>query len=175
VRATFNNIKNFGKPILGNGPFSDPGFMRKNIPISGFDFSLHDLNCCNDCNFEGSKAQRIILRLLDLQLYSEDHLTSYIHTINSLNIWNFYEIIMIFINIISMKSDFSRLGWKMDEYCLSLMDLSLKEIIHSKQHELLKAVRIESGLSCKFAAYLGFIIPDTWYAKFNKLKLANFK
>ena len=43
---------------------------------------------------------------------------------------DFYEeIVMIFANIIFMKLDFSILEWERDEYRLSLMNLSLKEII----------------------------------------------
>ena len=47
---------------------------------------------------------------------------------------------MVFANTASVESDFSILGWKKDEYCLSLMDLSLKGIMQSKQHELLKSL-----------------------------------
>ena len=45
-------------------------------------------------------------------------------------LWDFYkEIAIMFINIIFMKSDFLILRWEKDEYHLSLMNLSLKEII----------------------------------------------
>jgi len=38
VRATFTTFKNLETPLLGSGPFSDPGFGRRNLRISGFNF-----------------------------------------------------------------------------------------------------------------------------------------
>ena len=46
----------------------------------------------------------------------------------------------MFANTVSMESDFSRLEWEKDEYCLLMTDLSLEGIIQSKQHELLKSL-----------------------------------
>ena len=43
----------------------------------------------------------------------------------------------VFANTASVESDFSILGWGRDEHRLSLTDLSLEGILHSKQHELL--------------------------------------
>ena len=47
---------------------------------------------------------------------------------------------MMFVNIVFVESGFSILGWEKDEYRFSLTDLSLEEIMQSKQYELLKSL-----------------------------------
>lgn len=53
-------------------------------------------------------------------------------------LWDFYEgIVTIFVNMISIKSDFSILSWKKNEYRISLIDISFEGIIQCKQFDLL--------------------------------------
>ena len=53
-------------------------------------------------------------------------------------LYNFYkEIVMIFVNIVFVESDFSILGWEKNKYRLTIMDLSLEGILHCKQYKKL--------------------------------------
>ena len=44
----------------------------------------------------------------------------------------------MFANTASVESDFSILGWEMDDHRLSMTDLSLEGILHCKQFDIIE-------------------------------------
>ena len=49
-------------------------------------------------------------------------------------------IAIVFLNIASVESDFSILGWEKDKYRVSITDLSLEGIMHCKQYDVLSSL-----------------------------------
>ena len=53
--------------------------------------------------------------------------------------WDFCGgIATMFANTASVESDFSTLGWEMDDHRLSMTDLSLEGILHCKQFDVIE-------------------------------------